>query len=325
MLLDKFDLIDRKILIELDKNARITHTALGKKIKVSKETVKYRINNLEKKGIIRSYSTLINLSKIGATMFRLYFRLNNVSPQIEQEIYSYLNDNKNIVILYSTNGPYHVALGAIFKDCWEFQKFWVNFKTKFKPYLGPSKFSIMTFYNELSRIYISPKLSSVKKSFVIVDNSPAQKLDRVCFEILNLLSANARMTLSEISHKTNVSMVTIRKKYKFLIDKKIISGFRPILNLQKLGIEYYKVDLYLSGYANFSKIKSYILSNPNVVYSEETTSTCDFEFDVEVENFSKFTQIMDSFKERFPNDIKDYSYYSLVKTYKMQFWHSLFD
>ena len=43
MSLEDLDLIDRKILAELDKNARISYSELGKKIRVAKETVKYRI------------------------------------------------------------------------------------------------------------------------------------------------------------------------------------------------------------------------------------------------------------------------------------------
>ena len=47
MLLDTLDLTDRKILSELDKDARISYSELGKKIRVAKETVKYRITQLQ--------------------------------------------------------------------------------------------------------------------------------------------------------------------------------------------------------------------------------------------------------------------------------------
>ena len=46
------DLKDKKILNEIEMNARITHAELAKKLKTSKQVVKYRIKNLEKQNIV---------------------------------------------------------------------------------------------------------------------------------------------------------------------------------------------------------------------------------------------------------------------------------
>jgi DNA-binding Lrp family transcriptional regulator len=45
----KLDLTDRKILAELDKNCRIPNSILAKKVNKSREAVKYRIQQLQKK------------------------------------------------------------------------------------------------------------------------------------------------------------------------------------------------------------------------------------------------------------------------------------
>ena len=45
----KLDLKDKKILFELDKNSRIPLSKLAKKIRLSKEVVFHRLNNLIKK------------------------------------------------------------------------------------------------------------------------------------------------------------------------------------------------------------------------------------------------------------------------------------
>ena len=72
MSLDDLDSIDRKILTELDKNARISYSELGKRIRVAKETVKYRIAQLEKQGqpigsldmLIAAHASSLSLSLI---------------------------------------------------------------------------------------------------------------------------------------------------------------------------------------------------------------------------------------------------------------------
>ena len=61
----KLDLIDRKILLELDKNCRQPEKHIAKAVGRSRESVKYRIQQLEKKGIIDGYLTTINPNKFG--------------------------------------------------------------------------------------------------------------------------------------------------------------------------------------------------------------------------------------------------------------------
>ena len=51
--LTKLDEKDRKILAELDKDARQTDSKIAKKVRVSKQVANYRIQNLVNKKVIR--------------------------------------------------------------------------------------------------------------------------------------------------------------------------------------------------------------------------------------------------------------------------------
>ena len=59
---EKLDLTDRKIVYALDFASRMSLTQLGKKVGISKEVAKYRLDNLVKKGIIKGFYTDINAS-----------------------------------------------------------------------------------------------------------------------------------------------------------------------------------------------------------------------------------------------------------------------
>ena len=54
------DVIDRKILAYLQEDARVTLTEMAKRLYVSRNAVRYRIELLEKEGLIDGYTTLIN-------------------------------------------------------------------------------------------------------------------------------------------------------------------------------------------------------------------------------------------------------------------------
>jgi len=87
--------MDLKLLFELNWNCRQTHTALGKKLRISKQVVSYRINQLEKQEIIKSYHALIDWRKLGYNSIRVYLKWHNITPEIEKQIYEEMKKEIN--------------------------------------------------------------------------------------------------------------------------------------------------------------------------------------------------------------------------------------
>jgi DNA-binding Lrp family transcriptional regulator len=59
------DATDFKILAELAENAKYSYAEIGRKLALHPNVVAYRVNKLEKTGIIREYTTGIDLEKLG--------------------------------------------------------------------------------------------------------------------------------------------------------------------------------------------------------------------------------------------------------------------
>ncbi|MHA1380302.1 MAG: Lrp/AsnC family transcriptional regulator [Candidatus Helarchaeota archaeon] len=59
------DTIDKRIIELLIKNSRISIRTISKKLKVGVSTASRRIKNLEKKGVIKQYTTILDYSKLG--------------------------------------------------------------------------------------------------------------------------------------------------------------------------------------------------------------------------------------------------------------------
>src|SRR3989344_5252975 len=85
----ELDLLDKKILYELDLNARISAIRLAKKLKKSKETVNFRLNKLIKNNIIKGFYTVFNTSKLGWYYIKFYIKFKNITPQKEKELFEY--------------------------------------------------------------------------------------------------------------------------------------------------------------------------------------------------------------------------------------------
>ena len=75
----KLDLIDKKILNQLDLNSRQSDSEIGKKIRQSKQVVNYRIKKLLENGIITAFYPHINIANLGYSMHKFYLQLRNIS------------------------------------------------------------------------------------------------------------------------------------------------------------------------------------------------------------------------------------------------------
>src|SRR3989338_10298231 len=115
----KLDLIDRKILAELDKNCRIPNSLLAKKILKSRETVKYRIQQLQKRGIIGKFITSINPNKLGYYMFKVYLKLENISEEREK-FFDELKQNKDIYWMGISDGAFDCVFAILSRSIPEY-------------------------------------------------------------------------------------------------------------------------------------------------------------------------------------------------------------
>ena len=75
----KLDLKDRKILFELDLNSRQPYAAIAKKVGLSKQVVKFRVERLVRKGVIKKFVTLWNISKLGYSQYNIYLRFKRIN------------------------------------------------------------------------------------------------------------------------------------------------------------------------------------------------------------------------------------------------------
>lgn len=63
--LGTLDAVDRKILNMLQADARVSFAQIGAEAGVSEATVRYRVKQLEKDGIIKNYTALLDSGKVG--------------------------------------------------------------------------------------------------------------------------------------------------------------------------------------------------------------------------------------------------------------------
>lgn len=309
------DLKDKKILYQLDLNARQSNTQIAKKVGLSKDVINYRIKSLEKEGIITGYYTIIDTSKLDYFSFRVYLKLIDSTPSKEKEILTFLINEKNSFFVAEIEGPFDIAIGVWVKNIYEFEEVYTKFKEKYKQYIGKEQISIFTYAYHFHRPYLLEKKQSEVQTLSF-GKSELVKHDEIDLKILNLISSNARIPIIEISKKLNMPERTVAFRIKQLEKKKIIQGYRALFNLNLLGYEYYKVDFILKDISRLKHLINYAIMHPNIVYIDQTIAGSDFEFDLEVKNKQQFLQIIDELRAKFP-EIREWSYFTVRKYNKL--------
>jgi Lrp/AsnC family transcriptional regulator for asnA, asnC and gidA len=318
--MESLDKIDKKILYLLDLNSRQSLSQIGKKAGLSKANVRYRINRLQHKGIIKKFYTVIDTFKLGYTSLRIYLILENVNPEIEEEIIQHFVNNKYTWWVGKTVGRFDIVIILWIKNINEFYKFWESTLMKYRSYFSKQVFSPFA------------QLLHYRYSFLLEDNNIEDRnkyeitgsqniveYDQLDFRILKILATNSRASLTDMMKILQVSTKTIRKKIRRMKELGIIQGFRIQIDYLKIGYQYYKVDIDLINYKkNLSMIK-YIKKNPNLIFIDKSAGFADLELEFYVKNLDQLLKIIYNLIKQFPGVIKSYKYFYLKKIFKIQY------
>ncbi|MFA5382831.1 MAG: winged helix-turn-helix transcriptional regulator [Candidatus Micrarchaeia archaeon] len=319
-LLKELDLKDRKILYQLDLNARESIAKIGKKVGLSKEVVKYRIQKLEEKGIIKQYTTLIDVGKLGLSSFRIMLKFKETTPAKEEEIIKYLKNIQNILWIGNIQGNWGLSIWICVKKISDFELFWDKFNSIYSSNIEKQKLSIFTNVIYFHREYLIDQGEEIKKrkgeTFISIPNKI--ELTDLDLKILKLISNNARMSTIQIARELKSNVKTIRKHLKTLRKKQVIIGYRTLFNLKKIGLIHYKINIILSEIPKIQKkqIENYVNHHPNSIYKNKILSGWDIEFEIEVNSEEELKKIIYNMKEKFGEYIYTYEITKFLDEYK---------
>ena len=309
---------DRKILYELDKNARQSLKQIGRTVRLSPEVVFHRIRNLEKEGIIEYYYTTIDPSKFGYKAFRVYVKAQDLTLEKEKEIFDWLVQNKKTWWVLRVEGKWDIDFFLWVKDDYEFEQEWLKFSQRFRKYIDEKLIQIYTHLHHFHRPYLIGKKNDEEKEEVIFSNQREQ-VDTIDLQILSLLSTNARMKITEMSKKIPLTPKNIAQRIKGLQKKNIILSFRVKINLEKIGYRYYKIEVDLNNYARLRQLYQFAKLHPNITYINQVIGLADFDADIEVPSEEEFDKVITQIKKEFGEDIRDIRYLTIRKVYKISY------
>ncbi len=313
--MSELDLLDKKIMYELDLNARISARQLAKKLKKSKETVNFRINRLINNGFIKRFYTVFNTSKLGWYYIKVYVKFKNITPEKEIELFNYLQNQPHMAYLASIEGYYDCIFLIMVRNAQDM----INMLNPFMKLYGEfiQQKDICTFLraHRLTARYLFPGKEKKDLTYPIILED--YKLDYIDKKISYILSNQARMPLIEIAKKINVDHKIVKYRIKKLEKDNIILSYVTGPNFDKLGLQFIQLNIFLKDPTIKNSIIEYFDSTNKCDFAAELLGKYDLTIELHIKDSEELKKIIDDFRVKFVNQYNDYDVSTVTKEYIM--------
>ncbi len=300
------DLIDKKILCELDDDCSQPISKIAKKLRMGRNVAEYRIKRMEKEKIIQRYITTINSAILGFQTYKIYLKINQTKSQ--KEFIEFVKNHQNVIHCLKTEGYFDYTISIAEKNIKELDEFLIGLRSKFKDLIIKHYVSIAVYTKvfKLEKLLLEKKEKGVK-SIKVSSNEKEIKLDEKDRLILKSLSQAANMGIVDLAEKTKLSLDIVKYRLKKLENSIIISS-RAIFDLKKIGYYHYVFLLKMKETTKDSeeKLDTWCHQNKNVAYYGKKIGEFDFEINVAIKDIDEFNDFVQDMKNNIGNFMESY-------------------
>ncbi len=316
----KLDKKDSKILYYLDINSRQTLSQLAKKVGLSKQAVDYRIRNLVSRGVVSQFYAVINFSKLGYTHYKLYLKFQNVNPEREKRIITYWVNSKSSIWVASCHGRWDMAVSLLCRDVNVLGDVLTDFLNKYAKFILEKNILITQISPIFTKTYLTEQKE--KREFTLGGEIGRYKPDDVEKKILSVLAVDARTPLLNLMKRTALTRPVVSYRLKKLAKDNVISSYRVMINLNRIGYSLYKVLLRLQNLSSQkeNEFSYFIKQHPNGVQFLRLLGSWDVELEFEVRDEEHLHRILMDVRNRFSDIIRDYDTLLIYREHKLNYF-----
>ena len=308
----KLDILDKKILYELEYDSSQSSASIAKKLERSKELINFRIHRLEREKILLGYSAIVDMAKLGYFTFRIYFRWQNMTDEQKQKFYDEIGMKENVWTTTVLHGKWDFAFFVGVKSDYyiqSFHKIWNEIMLKYKANIAESKIAIYAPVHNFNKRFFIDFDMPVKIIERVYGEGPPADFDDLDEKIIRAYASNVRVSLIKIAEQLGITYETVRQRIKKMEKKKIIVGYKINLNLLKMGYQGYRVDFLLNSVSRNLELFEYLKGHKYFYQINRSIGGADFETEVVVKSLSHLLEILEEVVKEFSDVIKAYEYF----------------
>lgn len=317
----ELDRIDRKILWELDYDARKPLSEIAESVGVSKQNAAYRLKKLVENGAIRGFMSVVDINKLGYLPHRVYFRYKNVNAEKEKGIINYFKKHENVLWLVSTSGAWDLEAVFIARNFVHFNNLLKKIKEEMGKYFSKYNTSMSVVNYHFKRDYLIGCEREGFSPYYYGFEPEKTKLDALDAGILAELSRNCRQNSHALGNKLGVTYHTVKDRIKRMEKSKVIQSHRVLIDLDKVGRTFWKGLFWLNNPTRKEEAALYdfCMKKNFVAYLVEVFGDWQLEVETEVAKSQDFTDLIRGIRNEFPDLIRDYEILQVTKEHKLNY------
>lgn len=318
----KIDLKDKKILRELDMNARMSIKELAKKAGLSRQVALYRIDRMKKEGLLLGAITVFDSAVVGRRWFRVLFQLQRISKKNKNNLISYFGDHPNTLWLGEVGGNWDIVVNFVTEDQFSFNM--ILEKTLEKWGDSISRYEVLTYIGvtDRERKYILPEYETERSEMVHeMKRNEGIKLDELDGRIISMLSKDAWLSATRISEMLKVNYKTVQQRIKRMEEEKLILGYRLMIHPRKIGYESNMLFLGIHSYKpNLEKQLQEFLKHQNVTFVVKQLGAWRVGIEIESRTGIEFQEFLVELRTRFGDIIATYETFPIFRDHLINYF-----
>jgi Lrp/AsnC family leucine-responsive transcriptional regulator len=255
----------------------------------------------------------------GLDSFYVFLNLEYINKEQEKKLLEKINSLDFVGWLVSGTGRWDVVLLINASSISVFESYLDKIKSICGKHLHTYIFTALVNAEHIGYKMIGdrPYLVGIKRN----EKTRKDELTKQDLAILNAISQNARLPLTEISEKANIPVHVVNYRLKSMIKNKIISGFKPQLNVSKLGYQWHLLLLKLKIVEEKRKeeFMTFCKAHPRIYYITNTIGNYDIMIDIHVNNTEEYRETLLDIKDKFSDIIRDYESIIVFEEYKISY------
>lgn len=288
---------EREILTCVQHRADRPVAELAKLTNLREHSVRYSLHRLIEDGII-SRRAYIDIYRIGYSKHAFFFSLSVSKAQARKDILAYLLKHPRIAYLAEVGGDFRFKVDICTRNQVELHHFLTEFADRFGNILREKAFVQLLEQIEFSVKCISTKTFPIL-SLRMGTYESAESVDMIDHQILVLLSEINERSFSELARTLNMSLSSLQYRIEALQKKKVLLGFRYVVNGALFGLHDYFHLLYVKGMRSNIKRKllNFCTKHRDIRYFVPCIGAWDFEVGSNVESPEHAAEIADELYE----------------------------
>ncbi|VVB73925.1 putative HTH-type transcriptional regulator [uncultured archaeon] len=305
---------DRKILKELEQNARLPASQIARRTGLSVESANYRLRNLMERGIVRRNYAMYDLPRMGYNIYRILLQLENMPAREEAELLEHLRNVPSALWVGTANGAWDMLTTVLARDVTEFNGIIEEILAKHGKHIRNKDITMTVLQTSEPPGHITGKETRIGYR---TPPKEAADLDETDYRIMTLLYRDARMPTTDIAKSIGVSSDTVQYRIKKLTEDKMIKRFMCWMDRKLLGYQHYKVLIRLQFAANEQKKRliAYCNNHPNIIFFASIIGSWDMEIDMDAKSAADFHAMMRDLRNEFSDIIRNYESVIIIDDY----------